>query len=170
MEFFKVTTTVQNFGDVVLNIWHRTRSDGLIGKSQETYKTVVDIYSLFTIVIIIVVLSIYYGRQQSLIYFLYIIHPYCNRATINYAAEWKAKVNKCSLSWVWIVWDFPCSFNGLGKWWTIFPPTWDGSCSYRAVLCWCVLRRSLSSFPYSWSSLLWVNTHLYRMYKYTSMI
>lgn len=88
LEFFKVTTTVQDVGDVDLNIWHRTRSDVLIVKSQETYKTVVDIYSLFTIVFIILVLSIYYGRQQSLIYFLYIVNPYCNRATINYAAEW----------------------------------------------------------------------------------
>lgn len=83
LEFFKVTTTVQDVGDVVLNIWHSTRSDGLIVKSQETYKTVVDIYSLFTIVFIIVVLSIYYGRQQSLIYLLCLVQPYRTRATIN---------------------------------------------------------------------------------------
>lgn len=60
----------------------------LIVKSQETYKTVIDIYSLFTIVIIIVVLSIYYGRQQSLIYFLYIVHPYCTRATLHKLRGW----------------------------------------------------------------------------------
>lgn len=98
LAFFKVTTTVQDVGDVDLNIWHRTRSDGLIVKSQETYKTVIDIYSLF---------HCNYNSSAEHLLWSAIEDIFCIYSTsLLHSSDhklcgWmKAKVNKCSLSWV----------------------------------------------------------------------